>query len=338
MSEKRLNGLAAFVGVTLVVVIAAGALFGSRSAADDLQGKAERALASADLDGVHVTFHGREAVLSGGSPEDLGKAELVVEGIEGVRWADVASAVADTPTQRPPDTTPTLHLRHTGAGITISGTVPDADAAAGIKARVAEDFAVPVTGDLVINPTVGTAAWIDQLPDVFGDIVGVKGLELTIDGAGALELGGSIESSIGADDVRRLLAATVPDLDVMSRLEVEPGGLPEADAAVLNSTTLYFPPESSDLGAPNERMLDAVAEVLRRNVGVAIEAGGHAGPDDPTAGELLSLARVAAVKAYLVRAGVSPARISTRTFASDSQTTAATAKQFRRVDFIVTES
>lgn len=338
MSEKRLNGLAALVGATLLVVVTAGALLGSRSAADDLQDKAEKALASADLGGVQVTFHGREAVLSGGSPEDLGRAELIVEGIEGVRWADIASVAADSPTQRPPDTTPTLDLHHTGTGITISGTVPDADAAAGIKARVAEDFGVPVTGDLVINPAVGPASWIDRLPDVFGDIVGVKRLELTIDGGGAIELGGALESRAGVEDVRSLLSATVPDLDVVSRLQVEPGGLSETDAAVLNSSTLYFAPGSSDLSAKNRRMLDDVADVLRRNVDVTIEAGGHAGPDDPSAGEVLSLARVAAVKAYLVRSGVGAARVSTRTFASDSQTSASTAKQFRRVDFVVTES
>lgn len=338
MSEKRLKGLAALVGATLLVVIATGAVLGSRSAAADLEAKAERSLASADLPDVHVTFRGREAVLTGGSPDDLGKAELIVEGIEGVRLADVAISTAVTPTQRPPDTTPTLDLRHAGAGLTISGTVPDSDAAAGIKVRVAEDFAVPVTGDLVIDPAVGSAGWIDRLPDVFGDLVGVKRLELTIDGTGVLELAGSIESRAGAEDVRRKVAVAAPDLAVVSRIDIEPGSLSEADAAVLNGSTLYFPPGSSDLGAEYERVLDAVADVLRRNPSVAIEAGGHAGPVDPPAGEVLSLARVATVKAYLVRSGVDAARVSTRTFASDSRTAEASAKRFHRVDFVVTES
>ena len=48
MPEKRLKGLAALLGGTLLVVIAAGAWFGSRSAADDLQSEAERALAAED--------------------------------------------------------------------------------------------------------------------------------------------------------------------------------------------------------------------------------------------------------------------------------------------------
>lgn len=335
MSEKRLRGIAALVGIALLAVIVAGALLGSRSAADDLQSKAEAALASADLDGVRVTFHGREAELSGGTADDLGKAELVVEGIEGVRWADTAQPADAAPAPEPPDTTPTLDLRHTGGGITVSGTVPDADAAARIKVRVAEDFGVPVTGDLAIDPAVGTAGWVGRLPDVFGDIVGVKGLRLTIDGDGTLELSGSIESRAGADDVRRRVESAAPDLDVASDLDIRPGALSEADAAVLNVSKLYFAPGSSDLDAENEQVLDAVADVLRRNAGIAIEAGGHAGPDDPAAGEALSLARVAAVEAYLVRSGVGAGRISTRTFASDSLIVSATAKQFRRVDFVV---
>lgn len=335
MSEKRLKGIAVLLGTTLLAVITVGALIGSSSAADDLQAKADRALAAADLDGVHVTFHGREAELSGGPADDLGKAQRIVEGIDGVRWADVVPGAGGTPTPRPPDTTPTLDLSRTGTDVTISGTVPDADAAVSIKAGVAEAFGVPVTGDLMINPAVGTADWIDQLPDVFGDIVGVKGLGLTIDGAGTLQLSGSIESRAGVDDVRSLVVAAVPELDVVNRLDVRPGDLSDVDATILNSATLYFAPGSSDLSTSNRRVLDAVADVLHRHDGITIEAGAHTGPDDPAAGEVLGLARVAAVKAYLVRSGVRAARISSRTFASSSHTAEPTAKQFRRVDFVV---
>lgn len=286
MSEKRLKGLAAIVGVAVLALVATGALLGSRSSAHDAQPNA-----------------GRSAATPG-----------------------------------PPDTTPTLDLSRTGDGVTIKGTVPDADAAAGIKARVAEDFGAPVTGDLVIDPAVGDARWTDRLPDVFGDIVGVKGLELTIDGTGTLELAGAIESRAGADDVRRLVAATVPDLDVVSHLDVRPGDLPEADAAVLNSSTVYFRLHGSALDPEDLLVLDAVADVLQRHPDVSIEVGGHAGPRHPAAGERLSLDRVAAVKAYLLRSGIDATRISTRTFASDSQTADPTAKRFRRVDFVVTAS
>jgi hypothetical protein len=240
VSEKRLKGVTALVGLGLLAVITSGALFGSQTAADDLQANAERALAAADLDGVHVAFSGREAELSGGTAGELGRAKLVVEGIEGVRWADVVPRTSGVPTPARPDTTPTLDLSRTAGGIRIGGTVSDADAAAGLKVRAAEAFGVPVTGDLVVDAAVGPASWVSQLPDVFVDVVGVKGLKLTVDGTGTLDLAGSIESEAGADEVRRLVSAAVPDLDVVGHLDVRHGAPSEADAAALNSSTLHF--------------------------------------------------------------------------------------------------
>ena len=336
VSEKRLKGLAVATGLGLLGVIAAGAIVGSQSTADDLQSRAEHALAAADLDGVRVDFRGREAQLSGGTTDDLVKAELIVEGIGGVRRADIPPSADEPPTTGPPDTTPTLKLIRTADDIRVSGTVPDADAAASIKARVAETFGVPVIGDLVIDPAVGPAGWVTQVPGVIVGVVGVKGLELTIDGTGMLEVAGSIESGAGADEVLRLVSSAVPDLDVVSHLDVQPGDLSEADAAVLNSTTLYFAGGSSALDPDDERALDVVTDVLRRNARVLIEVGGHAGAGDPAAGERLSDARVAAVNAYLVRAGISAERISTRTFLPDSRTTTkVSAMQLDRVDFVV---
>ncbi|VXC23914.1 OmpA family protein [Aeromicrobium sp. 9AM] len=334
MSDKRLKRVAVLVGTTLLTVVTVGALLGSRSAADDLQDKSERALSAAHLEDVRVAFHGREAELSGGTPDDLSKAELIVEGIEGVRWANVVSAAVG-PTPAPRDTTPTLHLGRTGSGISISGTVPDPDAAASVKASVAEAFGEAVTGDVVIDASVGSADWIDQLPDVLNDLVGVKRLTLAIDGQGTLDLGGSIESRAGADDVRRRLASAVPGLKIVSRLDVQPNGLSEAAAAVLNTSALQFPADRSTLSGPDQRRLDEVADVLRDNPELAIEAFGYAGPKHPGATERLTLARVAAVKAYLVKAGVDGVRVSTRALASQSRTALSSDQQFRRVDFVV---
>jgi outer membrane protein OmpA-like peptidoglycan-associated protein len=337
VTEQRLKGLAGLVLAALLAVVVVGAVVGSRSAAGDLQVKAERALGSAGLGDVRVTFHGREARLSGGTPGELGKAELVVEGVEGVRWADVVPPGRPVVTEAP-DTTPTLDLTRTAQGVSIRGTVPDANAVAGIKARVAEDFAVPVTGDLAIDPAVGTADWIAQLPDVMGDLTGVKRLRLTIEGNGALVLAGAVESRAGADAVRRVVAETVPGLRVVSHLEVRAGDLSEADGAVLDTTTLVFEPHGTTLDAEHVRQVDAVADVLRRHPRIEIEIGGHIGPTWRASGERASRARVAAVRDRLVRSGMAASRITTRTFTSDSTTAGPTAERFRRVDFVVREA
>ncbi|MEJ7634052.1 OmpA family protein [Aeromicrobium sp.] len=339
MSEERLKGLAALMGLALVAIVIAGALVGSASVADDLRTRVDRALTAAGLGGIEVELSGREAVLSGGDAADLDRAELVVEGIEGVRSADVEStdAAAKPGAKKGSPTAPTLVLGRTTRGVAISGTVPDADAAAGLKAQAAEAFAVPVTGDLVIDPSVGSAGWLTRLPDVFGDIASIKGLDLQIDESGTMALTGRIESHAGAAKILQLVAAEVPDLEVRSRLTVEPGNLSEDDAALLNSSTLYFARGAARLSARNQRVLDVVAQILRSNRRLAIEAAGHTGPADPVKGERLGIARVAAVKAYLVAAGVRPGRIGTKVFGSVRTSTAgAFAQRYRRVDFVVT--
>jgi outer membrane protein OmpA-like peptidoglycan-associated protein len=336
MPDNRLRARVGLASLGLVCVVAVGSVVGSQSAADDLRPKAERALSAAGITGVAVGFEGREARLSGGTSVDLARARAIVEGIHGVRWARVGDADIGISVATP---VPTLDLRRTSDGLSISGTVPDADVAAELKSRAAEDFGVTVSGDLVVDPSVGRAGWAGELPGVFGDIVGVKDLVLRIDGGGNLELDGSIESMAGADKVHDLVEAAVPDLDVVSRIHADPRGLPAADAMVLNSTTVYFGRGKSSLGAASKAALDSVAEVLERNSWISIEAGGHAGPSDPIRAMDLSDARVAAVRDYLVRAGIEPNRIGTASYASDKMTTVdAFARTYRRVDFVVEEN
>jgi len=82
---------AAVTGLALVAVIGVGSVVGSNSAADDLTPTAYKALVNQGLGNVSVDFDGREAKLASGTPEELAKAEKIVEGIEGVRSANVSS-------------------------------------------------------------------------------------------------------------------------------------------------------------------------------------------------------------------------------------------------------
>lgn len=135
MSDKRLKRLAALTGLALVGVIVAGALVGSKATADDLQSRAELALSAAGIDGIEVDVNGREARLAGGTPDDLGSAERIVGGIKGVRRVELdrGDNRAAAPDRESSPTSPSLTLRRTGQGLTISGTVPDPDAAVGSR-------------------------------------------------------------------------------------------------------------------------------------------------------------------------------------------------------------
>ncbi|MCW2750310.1 MAG: hypothetical protein JWR83_1420 [Aeromicrobium sp.] len=335
VNDKTLKRLAALTGLGLVGVVGVGAVVGSNSAADDLRPKAYKALSAHHLRGLTVDFDGREAKISGGTAADMANAKKVVEGIHGVRWAKVTGTPISASTPASPAVA-SMKFSHSALGSTISGVVPSAEVAASLKAAAAETFGGTVSGDFKIDPSVDTADWFNELPEVFGDLVGVDDLEIGIGGLGTFQLAGTVGSQIGADKVKNLLIAALPDLRVHSSLTLDAGALSPADAQTLDSATLYFRRGKSTLTAGNKAALDKVADVLKRNADLKLEAGGHAGPSNPARGRVLSDERVAAVKAYLVKAGVDAVRITTKSFGSGEKSGGDPfAKKYRRVDFAV---
>jgi outer membrane protein OmpA-like peptidoglycan-associated protein len=336
VDDKRLRGLTGIVGLALVGTIGAGAVVGSDSAADDLQPKAAAALGAAGIHDITVGFDGREARLSGGLANERRKAISVVEGINGVRWAKFSGQPSALPLPPAAPSAPSMKLSHSDLGATISGVVPTAEVAAALKTAAAEAFGGTVSGDFRIDPSIDTADWFNELPEVFGDLFAVKDLDIGIGGQGLFQVTGTVRSQIGVDKLKDLLTAALPDLTVNSSLSVDPGGLSPADAQTFDSATLYFNSGRSTLNAHNIAALDKVAAVMRRNSDLKIVAGGHAGPSDPDRGEVLSDERVAAVKAYLVGAGVKAERITTKSFGSAEKSGGNPfAKKYRRVDFAV---
>lgn len=225
MTHTRLTALAVLTGLALAAVITVGAVVGTRSVSDSLRPQAVEALVGAGLDDIVVKFSGREAELSGGTPAELTEAELIVEAIAGVRWASfdgVAAAAVDAPVS---SNVPSLILRRTADGLAIDGVVSGANPAAELKAGAAQTFGATVTGDVAVDPAVGKAAWVRALPSVFGDLVTVKDLKLVIDGGGAVRIGGDVKSQASADKIVSLIAAALPDLAVVSEIDVEPGNV-----------------------------------------------------------------------------------------------------------------
>lgn len=339
MSDARLRWLTVLVTAALLVVVGVGAVLGSSAAANNLQASAQTALANAGLDGVAVEFSGREATLSGGSHADLTEAQTIVEAIDGVRSARAHTGVDQRPTATaaptPTDESgPSLMLRRTADGLTISGVVPDADAAAGIKSGAALIFGGTVTGDLSVDGSAGTAPWVAALPGLFGDLVGVRGLDLSIASDGQVQVGGTIESAAGRTKVVRLVKAAIPGVRVSAKLAVDPAGLSRADATALNQATAVFDQGSSVVTYAAVPALDKIASILQRNPRVKIQISGHAGSSDRTA-ESLAAQRVASVKAYLVAIGADAKRLSTKTYATGIRPADSDAEQYRRVDFIM---
>jgi outer membrane protein OmpA-like peptidoglycan-associated protein len=339
VDDNRLRGLAWIVGLALIGTVTAGAVVGSRSAAHDLQPKAVGALRSAGMTDIAVDFRGREATLSGGGVAERSRAVSLVEGVNGVRWAKFTGRPSTAPTIPAGPSDPTLTFSRSDIGATIGGVVPSAEVAAALKTAAAETFGGTVSGDFRVDSSIHSADWFYELPEVFGDLVVVKNLEIAIGGGGIIQIDGSIESRVGADRAERLVAGAVPDLTVRSTITVDPGTLDTDDAAALNSATVFFGRGSSTLSAQGRATLHRVVAVLKRNAGINLQVGGHAGPSDPARGKILSDERVAAVRAYLLGAGLDSDRITSASFGSGRKSGGNPfAERYRRVDFAVKEN
>jgi outer membrane protein OmpA-like peptidoglycan-associated protein len=326
--QTRTKQLAGLTGIALAAVIGIGSVAGANSARDDLTPKAYKALVQAGLSNVKVDFDGREAELSSGTPEELAKAEKIVEGISGVRWAKIDSS-RSTNLPAPP----TFSLTRGADGVNLSGVVPNAAIAQQLK-----DAALSlgkVSGNVKVDPGVGTADWLNTLPKLIPDLEGVNGLALSVDGD-SIAIGGSLTTQGGVDAVTALVEPAVPGLTLDNTLKVDSDSMSPDQASYVDAANVYFARGSATLDDKSKAALLTLADVLLRVPGLELEIGGHAGPTDPVFGKVLSDKRVAAVKAFLVASNVDADRLTTKSYGSDPETDSdAYAKQYRRVDFIV---
>lgn len=203
--------------MALIAVIGIGSLVGSNAARDDLTPKAYKALVQAGLSNVKVDFDGREAKLSNGSSEELARAEKIVEGVSGVRWADIDSGKRSS---LPPP--PTFSLARTAYGVNLSGVVPNAAVAAQLKAAVVSTF-TQVSGGLTVDRNVGTAEWLSTLPALIPNVAGVRELTLSVD-RDSLSIGGALDSQAEIDTLAELVNPAFADLSFDNNLKIAPSG------------------------------------------------------------------------------------------------------------------
>jgi hypothetical protein len=222
VSDRTLKGLIGLVLTGLVVVVAAGAVLGSSSVASDLRDRADTALAAAGLDDVLVDFTGREAELSGGNDVEIRRAESLVAAMPGVRRVDVD--VVDEP--HLPGVA-RFELDRAGEDVEISGVVPTPDAAAAIKVAVAEGLRTTITGDVTIDRSLGSAAWVEALPEVLDVVAGIEGLELDVPGDGTVAIGGTVGDESERARLLRRLSDVLPGLEVVGTLDIFPSAREE---------------------------------------------------------------------------------------------------------------
>lgn len=215
-------------------LLAVAGVVGSQGLEAGLTTRAEAALADVGVTDVAVAFTGREATLSSdtASAARLQYAELVVEAVDGVRWATVGAPQAASPSTTPsptPTPTPTpaptpsptpvpdevlASLRATAVMFDADSVAlrPDATAAiAGIASTLTAypDLQVELVGHIAIP--VGTEADAIAFSErraaaVADELVrlGVDRARLTVTGVGTADAVGDNATASGAASNRRV--------------------------------------------------------------------------------------------------------------------------------------
>lgn len=209
-NTKTLAGLS---GLALGAVVCVGAVAGSGSAASDLTSASYAALVDQGLSNVRVDFDGREATLTRGTPEQLARAEKIVEGINGVRWANV-EATGSSSSPAPP----TLSITRNIGGVNLTGVVSNAEIASRLKAAAAATFGT-VSGDLRVDPRVDTADWLVTMPGLIAEMGEVEDLSLSVDGD-SFAIGGLLASQTTIDALTKLVEPALGDLSMDNTLRV----------------------------------------------------------------------------------------------------------------------
>jgi outer membrane protein OmpA-like peptidoglycan-associated protein len=224
---------------------------------NDLGSKAEAELASAGIvAGVDVS--GRDVTLTG-SPADRERAEEVVAAIEGVRivdWKEIdgdagaqpaTTTTASQTTAAPPTTLATtlppiddngsddvahLDARLQDGKLTLRGTLPDPVAAARLEAVADLIYAPLLDNQVVVNPDVELASWVESSADVIAvlPIVGTSGL--TVSGQEATLFGYAPNAERLGQLQGALTAALGSDVDLVSEVEVTGLTPPSINAVV----------------------------------------------------------------------------------------------------------
>ncbi len=285
-----MNRWRAILGLVAVWVLLAGLAVGivvSREE-DDLTSRAQEALAGAGLNGVEVSFEGRDALVVGSA---LDQALAVVAAVEGVRRVEAGEIVAapstvatTTPTTTPspttstPTTTTTLpptttttttvpvpagsHLSASllDGALTLRGTIPDAESAARIAAVADLIYAPFVTNELVVDPDAEAASWVPAAAGVVAvlPIVGEASIEVTGEQAVLTGQAGSPEkAALLQGAVQQALGAAV---SVEARVEITGLRPPVFEGRAPGDGTLVLSGEMPDQAAV-DRIYNAAVDV-----------------------------------------------------------------------------
>ncbi len=296
----------------------------------NLTDRSNHALSAAGLTDIQVSFTGRDGTLHAPNQADADKALAIVRALDGVR---VAHAVVDA--APPVSTPPTVSLVLVAGKLTLTGTVPTADAKAALEKSAGTVFgAGNVTDSLTVDASV-TAAGLAGLTDVLSAF-GTQTTDATAKlGDGTLTLTGTVTDQPTKDAVEAAAGKAVGAAHVVDNLTVK-----AVQQQLIEIPPITFVTGSATLTPEGQAALANAAAVLNAHPAVRIRIEGNTDSNGSAASNLaLSQARAQTVLDTLAGLGVARDRMEsvgygeTRPKVPDNSP--ANQAINRRVDFVV---
>lgn len=335
----RRPALVWLLAALIVPVLLAAALLVAKtgSTEDDLRDRSLAALEARGITGVEVEFSGRDATVVVPVGADADQAREVVAAVDGVRAAKAGGGnqtVAEATLPSTP-TTPTtqaeavvapFELNKTADSFTVTAVVQDQAAKDSIVSEVQALMATGTTFDdkLTVDPAAGllnptaVAALLRALATADGHaFVRYDGTTVT--------LSGQVADQATKATAGRAAATAVPGAVVANQLQVPAIPKPPISEAcqtfeqrlaqLMTTNKIVFLSGTAIVNEPSRPSVLRAAALLKSCATARVEVSGHTDNlGDPSTSLPLSQRRADAVKAALVKLGVTADRIISRGF------------------------
>ena len=344
--------------IGLLVLLAAAIVWWIPGIEDDLAARAEDELAAADIDGVTVSFDGRNGRLSGAEAE---AAEQNLGTLRGARWVRAEPTIPTTTTTIPTTTTTTIPelaavtVSREGSTVRLEGTVQSEQDRLALTDQVtAAGF--DVEDALIVDSERDGSGTIGLVPLITPILDGSDDGELAL-ADGTVVLTGTAYDPVEAEEIDAAIELAVEaGLDVSNMVNTRV--LSEAQqidalqdeidqifelARAIDGQNPSFEISDDELSTPATDILDRVTVAMRRYPLPWADIVGHTDAQGSAASnQILSETRAGSVRDYLVGGGIDDARLAVSGLGesqpiADNATDEGRAEN-RRVDFVIKKS
>ena len=314
----------------------------------DLGKRTASALLRIGLDVNNVRVDGRDITLIGTVNSELKKenAGKIAALIEGVRTVDNQLAVSEV--SEPAQTRRSAELlivRAKDRQVHLTGLLPDQKTITDlINAATVLYGDQGFTHDLKISAVVDPPPWLQAVLDVAGRMKGLEIYSLEVKRA-VVRLEGEVVSETEKDAIGVQAQQELGKyLRVGNRLSIRQWRRDEKTQALkrdiesLGLDNIYFRTSSAEITSQSLPILDRASQVLAEYPDYAIEIAGHTDSTGEAAANLiLSQQGAEAIRDYLIRQGIQPARLVANGYGAshpigDNSTPEGRAKN-RRIEF-----